>query len=359
MKRFVIAYDQGDSLEESFFVGKEELTDAEKAELQKEGKAAKEPVVVRATYILHPHFVSAVKRIASSDATDEDKKKQLAELAVQPEQYVEHLKQACTDLESFRTLAMGIAETHRKGLEVTAAGGSPTAKAPTYATEPQDKIKVGDEPTVAAESAYVPDKGPSLESAPAVRSYFARLPSKGLGEYEMALDMSSSNVAVREALKQEQVKTAALEDQLKKRAKEDEMAEVLDLLTEVGVVEDVKDREKYSKDLAGLDERALGVIEKLLKDVRSAGEPGKKKPAEPSGAPKPPAAGGAKPPETPKMGAPAGLPAMSSQANLFQASMPDEMVPGLRNFPQNYGQTAQQLSVFWQTDNASRPYRRQ
>jgi hypothetical protein len=106
-----------------------------------------------------------------------------------------------------------------------------------------------------------------------------------------------------------------------------EADKVVKLLSDIGVIEDDKDKETYAKKLSGLDEKAMGIVESLLKDVLEAcgdeepsmGAPktGAPKSAAPmGGGPKPPFGGGTnKPPATPKA-----LEPLDSRANIVHAS---------------------------------------
>jgi hypothetical protein len=308
-----VTFEKGPSLKESFFVASEEGHDDE---------------VVRASHVLPRPVVSEIERIAASDATKEDKEKELAAMPVQPEEYVTYLQKTCSTMKAFRETCMSLA-TKNGGLTAVAqtqkVGG-----APVTATEPGEKVKTGEEPVVAAESGYTGDKGVEMEAAPGVRKYYQGLPGKAVGDPQRALDMQSSQSPEVRVMAEELAKTkgelADAKGEIAKRDKSKDLEGVLETLTEMGGIEDAKDRESFTKDLGGLDEKALGILEKVLKKVRDAVAGGAKK--SPAGPPKPPAPAGAMPPKPPAAPKPpGGIPPMSASGNLFQPAMPQDMAP--------------------------------
>lgn len=350
MKMISIEYVSGPNLQQSFYA----CTALTEAGLP---RTDVEPVVVRATHVLPAPVTEAVDRILASQATLEEKKAQLAALPVQPEKYVEVFKASCQTTEDFKQVALHLAAN--KGQMVTAQTGQ-VGKEPTYATEPREKIKTGEEPAFAAEAGMTTDQGPSLESAPAVRGYFAGLPSKAVGEPQRAIDVNSSRVnaaqdptlvAVAKDLEDWKLRALAAEEQLAEKKKDEESGEVVALMTDLGAVEDPKDQGKVKSLVSALDEKALGTVETLLKMVKDA--KGKAPAGGPKPAVKPPAPMGAKPPAPKPMGgAPGGLPSMSSSANLVHASHGDQ--PALTPAAVGGQDPARWLQGMWLGDNARR-----
>jgi len=329
-----IRYEAGDNLANSYFIASEE---------------GKEDVAVRASHIVHPNL---------------QKKAEDGKLAVTENEYIERFQKLCSDLDSFQRVALEIASNHA----VQAAAHDQ----PTYATEPVKPQKAQAEPEVAAEQQYV-EKAKDKGGDGSVRKYFAGLPAKSVGDPVRAVDVHSSEetavdsakeevkpeaqpeaktdevvapVAAKKvevkaeetpaaapaetsnekALMDELAKVAAenedLKGQLAGKAKEGEVSQVLELLTDIGLVEDEKDKEKYKKQLMGLNEPAIGVLETILKDVADCvgdmdGDKGPK-------APKPPSAPGAapKPPAGPPKG---GMPPMGFEKK--------ESIDALGNIP--------------------------
>lgn len=315
-----VKYEEGSNLGESFYVASDGTNDAT-------GKPRM--VVVRASYVLEPSFAEAVEKIRVSAKTDEEKRKELDALPVQPEHIAEQLQKQCSTLEEFHDVCMQLALRHQARIQVAAQTGNVGGTSPTYSTEPQAKLKVPKEPLVAAEAGLTAGKVP-MEGGSAVRSFFARLPSKAVGEPQRAVDVHSSQLdpVVAAELNRLQAENEQLKMEKGEREKDDELKEAMGLLTDMGALEDAKDREAFTKDLGALDEKALGIIEKILRKVKDA-TAGKK----PAGAPKPglpglpPAAkpGGAPPAKPPMGGAPkpAGMPALSSQGNLGASPLQD------------------------------------
>lgn len=339
-----VEFVEGPNLHDSLYVGSS--VDETGAPI-----AGVEQVVVRADYVLHPSVVSAVGRIAASEGTREEKLTALAALPVQPERYVEYFSTSCKTLEDFQQMALHLATNHGQ-LKRTAEKGA-TGEAPKYATEPREKVKVGDEPMVAAESTYVPDKGPAMEAAGDPRKFFQRLPTKAVGEPERAIDVNSSvapELAILSAeLKKSQDTNLRLQAELDQKKAEEGHAQIISLMTETGAVEDAKDKDKVAKVLMGLDEKGLGAVETLLKMVRDAKgkAPAGGKPA--GGAPpKPGAPAGGKPPAKPD-----GMPAMSSAANLVHASMPSAQ-PVLSPSSVGMGSDVAALQTIWLSDDAGK-----
>jgi hypothetical protein len=283
-------------------------------------------VVVRATHILNPAFVGAVEQIRASAATKEEKDAQLAALPVQPEHIAEQLEKTCSSLEEVHSVCLELARRNASSLEVQAQTGNTGGTSPTWSTEPHEKIKVDPKsPKYAAEAGPTTGEMPT-QGGSKVKSFFGRLPGQTVGEPQRAVDIHSSQLdpIVAQELTRLRAENEQLKDEKGARAKDDEHKEVMGILTELGALEDAKDREGFSKDLSALDEKGLGVLEKILRKVRDAkaGKPagGPKgpggmppKPPAPAGGPKSPMGGPPKPP--------AGLPAMSSLGNL--AGMPD------------------------------------
>jgi len=310
-----IMYEAGPSLDRSYFVASDGTTN-EKGELNE--------VVIRASQLLHPSLVDTVNKVIASEAPVEEKEKKLAELSFQPQDHAEKIEAACTDLASFKEFSYSLASKHAD-LRATAAGD--VGKSPTFSTEPWAKIKVGAEPIVAAEEGYGSPKGIDMEAAPAVRKLLGGLPGKAVGEATIAMDFQSSAkvpaalqsqlLAQAEEIKQLQTENKGLKDEKAAGAKEKDVTEILSLLTELGGVEDNKDKEAAKKDFGALDEKALGVFEKWLKQSVD------KEPKKPAGA-KPPMGGGVAPAAPKKPAGMPGEPVMSSRDNIFQGSVADE-----------------------------------
>lgn len=316
-----VRYEKGTTLQDSFYVGSDGTNDAQ---------GSPRMVVVRASYVLEPAFAEAVEKIRVSAKTDEEKEAELKALPVQPEQIAEQLEKQCSTLEEFHGVCMQLALRHATRLQVSAQTGG--GETPTIATEPQAKPKVQKEPTVAAEETLTAGKVPT-EGGSAVKGFFARLPSKALGEPQRAVDVHSSQLdpIVAAELGRLQAENEQLKAEKGAREKDDELKEAMGLLTEMGALEDAKDREAFTKDLGTLDEKALGVVEKILRKVKDA-VAGKK----PAGPPKPglpglppaakPAGGPPKPPAGAPPKPPAGMPALSSQGNLGASPIQDGAV---------------------------------
>jgi len=268
-------------------------------------------VAVRAIRVLDPKL----HKVANEDTDDKNPK-----IETQPEELIAKFEKLCPDLESFKKLAYSMA-IENEGVEVKAAK---EGDAPEMATENLEKIKVDAEPTVAAEEQLVADAN-KTESSPAVRKYYGKLPGKVTGSPEMALDLQSKLKATEEALS----KVTAEKDELQKENEGMKKAggaeKVIKILEALGLIEDPKDKDAYTKKLAGLPEQAMGVLESILKDVEGAekGEKGgEAKPKAPAGL-KPPFGGGApgKKPEGAE-------PPLDSRANIIQATYEEVGVGG-------------------------------
>jgi len=285
-------------------------------------------VVVGASHILNHSFVNVVEQIRASDAPKDEKEKQLAALPVQPEHIAEQLEKSCSSLEEFHSVCLELGRRNAAALEVQAQTGNMGGTSPTYATEPQPKIKVDSKsPKYAAEAGPTTGEVPT-QGGSKVKSYFGRLPGQAVGDPQYAVDIHSSQLdpIVAAELARLRADNEQLQKEKTDRAKDDEHKEVMGILTELGALEDAKDREGFAKDLSALDEKGLGVLEKILRKVRDA-KAGK--PAGPKGPgagmpPKPPAAaGGPKPPMAgggPKP--PFGMPALSASGNLAASGDP-------------------------------------
>jgi hypothetical protein len=300
----------GTGLQECVFVGSDGTNDPQTSQPRM--------VVVAATHILNPAFVGAVEQIRASEASKEEKEKQLAAMPVQPEHIAEQLSKTCSTLEEFHDVCLELARRNAAQLEVQAQTGNVVGSKPTWSTEPQSTIKVGTEPKIAAEAQMTGGEVPTT-GAGAIRKFFARLPGQSVGDPQRAVDIHSSALdpVVAAELNRLTAEVEQLKDEKDARVKDDELKGVMGILTELGALEDAKDREGFTKDLSALDEKALGVVEKLLKKVRDA-KAGK--PAGPKGPgmgmpPKPPAAAG---PKAPPFGGkpPESIPKLSSQGNL-------------------------------------------
>lgn len=292
-----VTCEKGETVEKTYFV----------AEDSQGGKAA-----VRASQILD----TKLHTLANED-NDETKPK----MELQPEDFIKKFEKLCPDLETFKKLAYTMA-VENEAVTVTAAKES---DAPVVSTEPLEKVKVDKEPTVAAEEPLVADELKS-ESAPETRKYFGRLPGKVTGKPEIALDLQSTLKATQEQLNAVLAENEELKKENDGMKKAGEADKVVKLLSDLGVIEDDKDKETYSKKLSGLDEKAMGIVESLLKEVLEAcgdeepsmGAPktGAPKPAAPmGGGPKPPMGGAPKPPSAPKA-----LEPLDSRANIVHAS---------------------------------------
>jgi len=297
-----VVCEKGETLEKTYFVATDEEDNKE---------------VVRASRVLDPKL----HRVANEDNDDEKPK-----LEVQPEDFIAKFEKMCPDLESFKKLAYSMA-LENEGVTVKAAK---EGDAPVMSTEDPDKVKVAAEPTVAAESQYVADEVKS-ESAPAVRKYYGKLPGKTSGSPEIALDLQSKLQAVEDQLKSVTAEKEQLEkdkDGLKKEnegmKKAGEAEKVLKLLADLGVAEDAKDKDAYTKKLAGLPEQAMGVLESILKDVLAAEGGAEMKPRAPMGGPKPPMGGMGGAPKKPEVESP-----LDSRANVIHASYEDGYGTGI------------------------------
>ena len=303
-----VACEKGPTLEKTYFVATDE----------KGNKA-----VIRASRVLSPEL----HKVANEDDNSAKPK-----LEVQPENFIEKFEKMCADLESFKKLAYSMA-IENEGVAVKAAK---EGDAPVMSTEDFEKVKPEGEPTVAAEAQYSVDDA-KTESAPATRKFFGRLPGKAVGSPEIALDLQSKVQALEEQLKTvtaEKEELAKEKDGLKQEndgmKKAGEAEKVLKLLAELGVAEDAKDKEAYTKKLAGLPEQAMGVLEGILKDVLGA-DGGEMKPKAPPMGAKPPMGGigGPKKPETESP--------LDSRANVIHASLEEVGV----------GSGAQDISNLW------------
>jgi hypothetical protein len=298
-----VVCEKGETLEKTYFVATDEEGNKE---------------VVRASRVLDPKL----HKVANEDSNDEKPK-----LEVQPEDFIEKFEKMCPDLASFKKLAYSMA-IENEGVAVKAAK---EGDAPVMSTEDAEKVKVGAEPTVAAESQYVADEV-KTESAPAVRKYFGKLPGKVSGSPEIALDFQSKLQAVEEQLKAITAEKEELEKEkgdLKKEnegmKKAGEAEKVLKLLADLGVAEDAKDKDAYTKKLSSLTEQAMGVLESILKDVLGAESGGGAvKPKAPMGAPKPPMGGMGGAPKKPDVESP-----LDSRANVIHASYEDGFGSGI------------------------------
>ena len=268
-------------------------------------------VAVRAIRVLDPKL----HKVANEDTDDKNPK-----IETQPEELIAKFEKLCPDLESFKKLAYSMA-IENEGVEVKAAK---EGDAPEMATENLEKIKVDAEPTVAAEEQLVADAN-KTESSPAVRKYYGKLPGKVTGSPEMALDLQSKLKATEEALS----KVTAEKDELQKENEGMKKAggaeKVIKILEALGLIEDPKDKDAYTKKLTGLPEQAMGVLESILKDIEGAekgGKGGEAKPKAPAAGMKPPFGGvpgkkpeGAEPP-------------LDSRANIIQATYEEVGVGG-------------------------------
>lgn len=299
-----IKYVPGKTLDTCYFVANE---------IDKEGKESteKEPAVIRATHLLDPKL-----HTQANDDNDPNS----PTTPVQPEQIVEELSKTADDLDTFKQVAFEMAANNAQASISVKAGD----EGPAMAHEPVDKVKVEDQPDVAAEAQYNADETPT-EGGSEVPKYYGRLPKKTPAAPQIALDLQSKVQALEEQVKVlgEEKEKAEKErddakDKLDSKVKEGEADKVLELLADIGIAEDDKDREGYKKKLSGLNESQLGVFEGILKDVLEVvgdGAAPAKKPAAPA-APKAPG----KAPEPPKG------PVFSSEDNVFHASLNEEPV---------------------------------
>jgi hypothetical protein len=293
-----VVCEKGPTLEKTYFVATDEKGDK---------------AVVRASKVLDPKLHTVA---------NEDNNATTPKLEVQPENFIEKFEKMCPDLESFKKLAYSMA-IENEGVGVKAAKES---DAPVMSTEDPEKVKVEKEPTVAAEAQYVADEV-KTESSPAVRKFFGKLPGKASGSPEIALDLQSKLQAVEEQLKAVTAEKEDVEKKLDGVQKENEgmkkaggAEKVLKLLADLGVAEDAKDKDAYTKKLSSLPEQAMGVLESILKDVLAADGGGEVKPKAPfGGAPKPPMGGIGGAPKKPE-----GLESpLDSRANVIHASFDD------------------------------------
>lgn len=296
-----IEFIPGQTLDKCYFVG----TEGDK-------KAA-----IRATRLLDPKFHT----LANEDTDKDDPK-----VAVQPQDILKELEENADDLETFKTVAFNMAANiaHKgNGLDKKAAEDGPV-----QATEPMDKLKIEDKPDVAAEKQFSADATPT-EGSPQVGKYYARLPKKAVGDPEVALDLQSTIQVLQEQIKvlnEDKEKVEGERDEAKgkldSKVKEGATDTVVELLSDVGVVEDIKDKEVYKKKLVGLDERALGVIESIVKDILEVVEA---KPKVPAGPPKEPLKG---PPKAPTF---------TSTENVLHANLQEDVI----------GDSTTQISRMW------------
>jgi hypothetical protein len=269
------------------------------------GSEGDKKVVIRATQFLDPDLHAKAQ---------EDNDKEHPKLEVQPEDIIKKIERlGAKDLESFKKIAFSMI-VNRNGMPVKAA----KEDAPVMSTESLEKVKVEKEPTVSVEEQIVAKEN-ATESSPETKKFFGRLPGKATGKPEIALDMQSAQKTIDELTGQIHVlqdemkgiteqKDKAVKD-LSDVKKGGESEKVMKLLSDLGVVEDPKDKETYSKKLVGLNEQALGVLEGVLKDVAAA------RGGEPRGAPKM----GPRLPMGPK--GPEGL---EGKANLIHANLIEE-----------------------------------
>lgn len=296
-----IKYVPGKTLATCYFVANE---------IDENGKenTEKEPAVIRATHLLDPKL-----HTQANDDNDPNS----AATPVQPEQIVEELSKAADDLDTFKQVAYNMAANiAQASIAVKAADEGPSS-----ATEPVDQVKIADKPEVAAEAQFNADETPT-ESGSEVPKYFGRLPKRTPAAPQLSLDLQSQIQALTEQVKvlgEEKEKVEGerdeAKDKLDSKVKEGEADKVIELLADIGIIEDDKDREGYKKKLTGLSEAQLGVFEAILKDVLEVSGEGAapKKPVGPT-APKMPG----KAPEAPKG------PVFSSEDNVFHASLAEE-----------------------------------
>jgi hypothetical protein len=245
-----IQYVPGESLDKSYFVATDEKGN--------EG-------VARASNVLP-------KRLHATASANK--------LKMEPEDYTKELAKVATTVEEFLKVTATMAASGQT-LTVTAKAGDE----PVNAVEDTPKSKGQDQPVFSAESPLLPpqkEKGGDGE----VKQYFAKLPAKSVPDPAWAVDVNSRLQALAEELKKKDDEIAGLKGKLDGKEKEHELDEVLDLLKGMGVTAD-----PLKKDLQGLDAKAIGVLEKVLREVNK----GKKDKA--PGAP-PPAGG--PPPFPPK-----------------------------------------------------------
>jgi hypothetical protein len=196
-------------------------------------------------------------------------------------------------------------------------------------TEDTDTLKVDDQPVVAAETQFTADEN-KTQGGSEVPKYFGRLPKQTTGDPQIALDLQSTIHALEEQLKIVQAEAEKAKDEaadakgkLETKEKEGEADSVLDLLSDLEIIEDAKDREQYKAKLGKVPAAAMQVLEEILKDVAATGEGGKS-----GGGPKKPAAPASKPGGMPPKGGPAakdGGPVFSSAENVVRASLVPDM----------------------------------
>ena len=307
-----VTYEAGETLDKCYFIAANE---------------AGEKLPIRATHILD----SKLHKVANEDTDDKEPK-----LEIQPTHFVQKFEALCPDLETFKKVAFAMALGEGNGVEVKAAKES---DAPTMATEPMEKVKSEKEPIVAAEETVVADKVPT-ESAPEIRKYYGRLPGKASGKPEIALDLQSKLQATEGQLKAIMAENDELKKENEGMKKAGEAEKVLKLLSELGVAEDAKDKEAYTKKLSGLPEQAMGVLEGILKDVVEAckEDGGKEKPKAPFGGAPKPAMGGGMPPKKPE----GHEPPLDSRANVIHANYSESGMSSVSDF-----------ANLWMKDNRS------
>jgi len=288
-----IEYVPGTSLNESYFVATE-LNDAGEV---------KDRVAVRATQIVPVALQAEAEENKAPEGADS-------------EDFVEHFKKMCTDIETFKKVAYAVA-TNNAAIVATAAD---KGDGPTWATEDRPSVKAESQPEAAVETGYTPEKV-ERDGSSEVGKLFGKLPKKSVADVERALDLQSKVQALTEALRAKAEELEGVKGELEGKKKEGEVEEAMEYLADLGVVEDAKDREQYKKMLSALPEAAIGVVEKLLKDIvdivsEDDDDEAPRPPKPPAAAPKPPA-----PPK--KEGGPMGPP-MGAKANILTASLEDE-----------------------------------
>jgi hypothetical protein len=298
MDKMSIEYVPGASLNESYFVATE-LDDA---------GAVKDRVAVRASQIVPP---------ALRTEAEENK------AAVDSEDFVEEFKKTCKTLDAFKRVAFNVASNNAAIVATAADKGD----GPTWATEDRPTVKAESQPEAAVEGNYSPEKV-ERDGTSDVSKLFGQLPKKSVADAERALDMQSKVQALTEALQAKSAELEGVKSELDNKKKEGELEDVMKSLTDLGLVEDAKDREQYTKMLGSLPEAAVGVIEKLLKDIVDVVE--EEGDDDDDGAPRPPKSMAPKPPAPPKKEAPAGppmgakAPPFGAKANILTASLEDE-----------------------------------
>jgi DNA repair exonuclease SbcCD ATPase subunit len=301
-----VRFEKGDTIDQSFFIGSSEI----------DGKT--EEVVVRASHLLHPTLVNSINKIAASDATPEEKEAQLNALPVKEEEYIKQLESLCPDLETFRQLAI---EAGVDNLKVKAASAK-MAEEPTQATEDLEKVKVENEPKMAAEAPLASGGEPSKESAPDMKKYLARLPNRSFGDPEQAIDVNSAIQALAEELEKKDKEIGDLNKKISDKEKGDDLKSIKDKLATCKVSKE--NIAKLEKRLAEADDKCLGLIDEVL-DVMEETCEGEGKGAA-GGKTFPPKAAPAFPPKKP---APVGgspfPPEMSAKANVVHSAI-DETV---------------------------------